>query len=373
MSPFDVVSGDSHVREPYDIWVKSIGKKFGDRTPRIVDRYKGLKGKFFFTGGHHAKFLTSANSMELDLKGPGAERARLVIESGHNPDARVTFQKIANVRAEVLYPTASMAIMQCGQRDVAEAAAQVFNDWVAEYASRSPKTLLAVAEVPTYRPDWALTEMKRARKKGLRGAMINTLAPEGAPPYRTKAWDKFWATAQDLDMPIILHIVTGRVLDPIVYALTKDDYEVAPGGVMDMWNEIQSAVANEFIFGQILDRFPKLKLVEAEYEVSWIPTFMFRLDQMQTSLAPLLDLPKLKMKASDYVKSRIWHGMTDDPYGIGVIDEVGASQFMWGSDFPHVRSISYETQKFLSKTFKPLSLANQKKVVGANAARVFDA
>ncbi|MSP52397.1 MAG: amidohydrolase [Alphaproteobacteria bacterium] len=369
----NVVSGDSHVREPYDLWVKTIGKKFGDRTPRVVHRYKNLKGNFFFTGGYHAKYLTSQNSMLLDLKGPGAERARLVVDSGHDPDARVKFQKLANVKAEVLYPTASMAIMQCGQRDVAEAAAAVFNDWMAEYVSRSPNSLLGVAEVPTYRPSWALKELKRARKKGLRGAMINTIAPVGATPYRTKAWDKFWAAAQDLDIPIILHIVTGRVLDPIVYALTKEEYAVAPGGVMDMWNEIQNVVANEFIFGQILDRFPKLKVVEAEFEVSWIPTFMFRIDQMQGSLTPLLDLPKLKMKASDYVKSRIWHGMTDDPYGLSVIDEVGAGQFLWGSDFPHVRSISYETQAFLAKTFKTLSVADQRKVVGGNTARVFNA
>ena len=51
--------------------------------------------------------------------------------------------------------------------------------------------------------------------------MINCQAPEGSKPYWHRDYDKFWATAQDLGVPITLHLLTGRNLDPLVYADTN--------------------------------------------------------------------------------------------------------------------------------------------------------
>ena len=34
------------------------------------------------------------------------------------------------------------------------------------------------------------------------------------PPYRDPYYDPLWAAAVDLDMPVTIHIVTGRVRDP---------------------------------------------------------------------------------------------------------------------------------------------------------------
>jgi hypothetical protein len=43
----NLISGDSHVMEPYDLWWKASGPKFGDRTPRVLDEYQGRTGAFF--------------------------------------------------------------------------------------------------------------------------------------------------------------------------------------------------------------------------------------------------------------------------------------------------------------------------------------
>ena len=50
-----VISGDSHVREPVDLWWRTVGNRFGERTPRFVDEYKGKKGNYFFTGRYYSK------------------------------------------------------------------------------------------------------------------------------------------------------------------------------------------------------------------------------------------------------------------------------------------------------------------------------
>ena len=41
MRAYRVISGDSHVVEPPDIWTERMPKKFGDRIPRLVHEEYG--------------------------------------------------------------------------------------------------------------------------------------------------------------------------------------------------------------------------------------------------------------------------------------------------------------------------------------------
>src|SRR5215468_12352013 len=46
----NLMSADSHVMEPYDIWWKAIGQQFDHRTPRLLDGHQGQPGTFFYSG-----------------------------------------------------------------------------------------------------------------------------------------------------------------------------------------------------------------------------------------------------------------------------------------------------------------------------------
>lgn len=356
-----VISADSHVMEPPDIWWKAMGKKLGERTPRLIDEHLGQKGTYFYTGRQVLKFLDI--DAEVTQKG--------LREAGFLPEVRVKFQEDAGVEAELLNATLMLLIMQGEHLDAVRASAQVFNDWVAEFASYNSKRLIGIGMIPMDDVSWAVQELQRITKKGLKGAIIHVVPPEGCPPYRDRAYDPFWAAAQEMGVPITLHIITGRVPDPFHFH-TEKEQEEAPATMLALYYEAMGVLANEFIFGQILDRFPTLKLVCSEFEISWIPPFMFRLDQMQGAFAARLPfLPKLKLSASAYMRTRIWHGMIDDPYGRESIRHIGADQVLWGSDFPHVRSIGLETQEYLAKTFDGIPLADQEKLVSGNVAKLY--
>ena len=43
-----VVSADSHIFEPLDLWEKALGDKWGDKVPRLVTECEGVPGNFFF-------------------------------------------------------------------------------------------------------------------------------------------------------------------------------------------------------------------------------------------------------------------------------------------------------------------------------------
>ena len=42
-----VISADSHVLEPSDLWTRAIGQKYGDALPQMVKELNGEKGNFF--------------------------------------------------------------------------------------------------------------------------------------------------------------------------------------------------------------------------------------------------------------------------------------------------------------------------------------
>lgn len=355
-----IISADSHVIEPADLWWKAIGHQYGDRTPRLIDEYMGKKGRFFATGSQVLKL----SETEAEIDGMGD-----LVDAGQVPETRIKFQDQAGVQAEVLNPTIMMLNLTGTDKEVIQASSSAYNDWLSEFTSYSPKRLLGTGVVPIYDVEWGIRELNRIARNGLSGAMINVEPPEDCPPYRNTYYDPFWKTAEDLGVPITLHSITGRIPDPLHFH-TQEDLGSAPRTWVYLFLEIAGALANEFIFGGILDRFPKLKLICSEWEISWIPSFMFRIDQIQAATAHRMALPKLKMTASEYVKSRMWHGMIDDPYGKDALRHIGADAVLWGSDFPHVRSIGLDAHEALSRILAGLTTEEQQKLVGGNAAKV---
>jgi predicted TIM-barrel fold metal-dependent hydrolase len=55
----------------------------------------------------------------------------------------------------------------------------------------------------------ACRELERCATIGLKDALIWTAPPEDRA-YSGKAYDRFWAAAQELKMPLSLHTLTGR-------------------------------------------------------------------------------------------------------------------------------------------------------------------
>ena len=370
-----IISADSHVMEPLDTWWDALGHKYGDRTPRRLDEYQGRKGNFYYTG------YVGFPVMDLDLFELTPETEAAAYEArekgmeaaGHDPAVRVQFQEEAGVEAEVMNSTLLLLFLRNPDHEVLRACAEVFNDWEAEFVSYNPKRLIGVSVIPVENVDWAVKELERTAKRGLKGAMINCQPPEDCPPYRDRAYDRLWAAAQEADIPLTLHVLTGQSLDSLVYAVlqTNEQREDYPRQWMELFNEIQGVLANDFIYGGILDRFPNLKIICSEFEMSWVPGFMTHLDQVE-AVAPRLFLKKAQMKGSDYMRTRVYHGFISDEAAQSAIPYVGASQVLWGSDFPHLRSIGLNAQSDVYRLIDTLPREDQEKSIHGNAARVFN-
>ena len=357
-----MISGDSHIFEKTNLWRNALGDKYGDDIPHEFYEYRGKKGTFFYTG---AQVLT-VGGIDKEHKESGLHL------SGYEPDRRIAYQRDANVLAEVIYPSYGLIVMQSRHHEALKAVAEVYNDWLYDdFLSYDTKRLLGVAMIPTVDVDWAVKELERCVKKGYAGVCVNCRNLEGTPPYRDPVYDPLWARCAEMGIPVTLHSITGRIHDPL-HPHNEDELMDAPRLALDIYYEVQGTLGSDIIFGGVLDRHPDLKIVVAEFELSWLPNFAFRLDMIKDGFGSRITLPKLTMQPSDYLRERCWFGWIDDGRGKLGVDEVGADRVMWGSDFPHVRSVGVDAQSAVGKMLAELPPQDQDKIVGLNTAALYN-
>jgi predicted TIM-barrel fold metal-dependent hydrolase len=359
-----VVSADSHVLEPFDLWQKPLGAKYGDRVPRVVKSFEGRPGTYFYCG-KEACVLEEMVSVDA----ANQERVDELLRAGEDPASREKCMDRDGVAAEVIHATWTLYTMRAGDPQLVRDCCHIFNDWLAEYCQHNPKRLVGIAMIPIDDVGWGVRELERVAKRGLRGAVIHTRNPEGTPPYRDPSYDPFWAASQAMNMPVTLHIITGRARDP--YTLHGEERSEAPRCSVDIWTEVWPVLSTEFIFGGIFDRFPRLKIVLGEYEVAWVPYFRFRAERAARLFTTSFGLRKPDRAPGDYLRENIYFGMIDDPLAVRSVDEIGVDRILWGSDFPHPPCTYPNTHATLDRILAGLPAETQRKIVGGNVMQVY--
>jgi predicted TIM-barrel fold metal-dependent hydrolase len=104
----------------------------------------------------------------------------------------------------------------------------------------------------------------------------------------------------------------------------------------------------ELIFGGVLDRHPKLKVL-------W----------------KFLD-PKIELRPREYWKRNCYATFINDPTGLALLPQLSADRVMWSSDYPHpVSSLGYEWTA-ISAVLDTVSGDDARMILGATAIEVFN-
>ena len=178
------ISADSHVSEPPDLWRTRLPARFRDldQVGRLTERIRLGRGTHYRAGG-----------WDVD------ERLRDMAADG--------------VAAEVLYPTVANAIYRLVEpgsagHELAEACSQAYNDWMIEYCGEAPDRLWGLAHLSLWDVDAAVRELERCKRAGLVGATIWVVPPEDLP-FTSLHYERFWDAAEQLRMPIGMHVNAG--------------------------------------------------------------------------------------------------------------------------------------------------------------------
>ncbi len=363
MANAPIFSADSHTMEPANLWVERVDHAFRDRAPRVIKNHEGKQGSFLVAEGLTpfpvgGGFAAGKDPKELAAnQNVGYEEAR---PSGWDPAERLKDQDVDGVEGEVLYTTLGMFLFHLKDTALQWASFRAYNDWIAEFSSHNPRRLIGLGLIALQDVGTAVTELQRIAKKGIRGAMMNAAAP-GDVPFSDPHYDPFWAAAQDLNMPVSLHILTG-----------KQNIRLKKGRVasnMSIIHEVQYSLT-DLIYNGVLERFPGLKLVSAENDIGWIAHYLNRLDISYETLR-YIDPTPITMPPSEYFKRQIYATFQDDRPGVLTSQLVGEDNFMWASDFPHRASTWPNSRAVVEQNFVNISAEVKRKITYDNIHRLY--
>ncbi|MGO9058688.1 MAG: amidohydrolase family protein [Candidatus Binataceae bacterium] len=372
MATSRIVSADSHMMEPPNLWADRLDDRLKDRAPRVVEM-EGQSGHMFVAPGLRpfpvaGGFAAGRSGKELvDF----VEKAQGYHAERHwDPAQRIKDQEIDGVCAEVLYTTLGMPLFGIEDAELQAACFKAYNDWLAEFCAYDPKRLVGVALVSLEDIADGTRELQRVAKLGLRGAMIWGAAPPDKPFWH-RMYDPFWAAAAETGMPISLHLITaGRK-----GTKPRDENRLRPPDssftrpYMNMIHEVQRSFT-DIILGGVMMRFPKFKLVSAENDTGWLPHYMYRLDHAFEKWGVQMAEP-LEMKPSEYIRRQLWATFQDDPIGPMTWQFFGRDNYMWASDFPHTDSTWPHSQEVIAKNFAGIPEEVTRKIICDNAAKLY--
>jgi predicted TIM-barrel fold metal-dependent hydrolase len=366
MAEYKLISADSHVSEPPDLWATRVDQKYRDRAPRLAVNLPGKEGAYFLYEGYAphpigiglgagkspeelAEFLTKATYADAR---PG----------GWDPAERVKDNDLDGVEADVLYTTLGFRIFWIKDAGLQADCFRVYNDWLAEYCSYSPQRMVGLPMISLYEPQAGARELERCAKKGLKGAMI-WCSPPTDRPYSSDMYDPFWAAAQELRMPVSLHAITGMGWE------SQWDFgdRYMRGTVLP--HEVERSFS-VLIFSGVLERFPELQIVSAENNIGWLPYYFQRMDRTFERSRYAAGW-KLSLKPSEYFQRQMHATYIDDYVGVANRHFIGVDKLMWSSDYPHQASTWPHSQEVVARDFKEASAEDRFKITRANAAKLY--
>jgi predicted TIM-barrel fold metal-dependent hydrolase len=363
--PFKLVSADSHVIEPRDLWTTRLDRKYRDRAPVYVDTPNGeclkVDGEIMETcilGLLATKRKYNDPETNFSLAGYWRD----VPEASYDPAVRLKELDREGIEAELIYTSQCLNFYAIQDHDYRYACFRAFNDWLADFCAAAPKRLYGVGLISTDNPDRDIAELERCAKMGLRGAIVSTQHQSGET-HSAQRWDKFWSAAEALEMPISLHVgasensfaATGDMFTDFTCVFTSTMYTIT-----------------SMIFSGLFDRHPKLKVLSVENDASWPLAVLERMDDRwvhDRRWASTTDQPAAF--TSGRMPSQVFHEhvactFIRDRTAILNREIIGRENLMWGSDFPHFDGAWPASAAVLERQFTGVPLDDQIRIGRTN-------
>ena len=212
MSSSRVISQDNHVIEPVDLWTSRAESKYAWRVPHVEDL--GEEGDYWICDGRKIIGVDGGSAsvgnrfVDPDNKSSGHKIAD-VRPGGWLPEEHVKDLDIDGQDVSIVYPTTVFMLYGVPDGELVDSICRSYNDWVGEFCGAIPKRIKGIAMINTDDVQVGIKELERCAKMGHIGAMI-AVYPSVGQLYDNPAYEPFWAAAQDLEMPLSLHIAGNR-------------------------------------------------------------------------------------------------------------------------------------------------------------------
>ena len=354
-----MVSADCHAQEPADLWAKRIEKEYRHRIPRQEVDKDGVKWQV--TEGHRPTKIR-----DLKLEGEDEERNG----AGYDVDERLRDMDRDGIDLELIFPNKGLSIWATPDAVFSQAMCRVWNDWSMETYGGNRHRMLPAAAIAPNDLEGAIAEVKRVAKMGHRCLTLPNRPVWGNGDgselnYNMPHYDDLWNAIQEADLPITLHISTGK--DPrgargnggavINYAVHSLSQSIEP-------------VAN-FCSSGVLEKFPKLRIATIEAGIGWVPWALTAMDEAYHK-HHMWSFPKLSMLPSEHYRNSFFASFGEDPPGLALASDFDLTgNFMWANDYPHQEGTWPHSAAAIERTMADLSDSERADLLGLNAEKFF--
>ena len=378
-----IVDADSHWSEPPDLFTSRAPAAYRDRVPR-VEEIDGDRQWVF--DGHVIGRAGAAGVIGRDGKKEQAEKAlfQWTIDEVHvgayDPKVRLGVLDETGIDAQLIFPsTIGLGGQDLGMVDdqaLKLLTVEIYNDGMAQIQEESGNRLLPLPLMPAWNIDACVAEAKRVAALGARGVNMTSDPDDlGAPDLASRAWDPFWETLAELQLPVHFHIgasVTGMTFfGRYPWESHGPNTKLAIGGTLLFIGNAR--VVTNLILSGIFDRHPGLQAVSVESGIGWIPFILETLDYEMNENAPE-ELSQLKKPPSEYFRSNLFATFWfENNFGKlpDLVKAVGDDRILFATDFPHPTCLYPGPLESVAPKMAQLPPESRKRIMGENARTLY--
>ena len=377
-----MISADSHIIEPPDLWERWLPAGFRPRAPKLVKDEEGGDAWLYNDGGAPAPLglvtVTRGRPRE-ELRWSGARYAS-INQGNFDGSMRVKEMLEDGVVAEVIYsPQRTMRHFMLGTEDDFHLAGiRAYNDWLAkDFCAKAPDRLIGIGQMPSIGVEGAIAEMRRCKELGLRGALLSAW-PSGNLNL-SDADDPFFAEAERLGMPVSIHCGLAARAKVAPKPKTPVEEKAARGegtggrqvsALSGAGLDTMPLIMGEIILTGVHDRFPRLKFVSVESGTGWVPYYAEQMDDRYDRNKYWAKV-KLDRQPSSYIRSNWYFTFIIDHYGVKNRHDIGVDTMMWSTDYPHHGCDWPHSRRVVTDLFRVVPADERRKILHENAARLY--
>ncbi|KAF7315459.1 Serine/threonine-protein phosphatase [Mycena indigotica] len=241
----------------------------------------------------------------------------------------------------VVLSCASPCTQGIANQTVAEEAARTFNDGLAAAISNNTLRFGAFAALAMHDPAAAATELRRAvTQLGFLGALVNDYQVSGPNSdtllfYDQPAYDVFWETVTELDVPVYLHPRTNiKSIQTPLFGHAQYLQGASQEFAVTLSNHILGLCGNG-----VFDRFPSLQILVGHLGER-IPSDIWRIDN---ALAGVIGGSAIRPPMNKTIAHYLQHNILETTSGNFATDllkfhaaQIGFDRILYSVDYPFV-------------------------------------
>ena len=381
-----MVSSDSHANEPLDFLTSRItDPQYKDRLPHVRVDEQGVQ--WLHTDGwapqrvsvpsDRKDLLPTREDFEsFEVLAPYTDKMEdedvLRSSSGRNLAQRLEHNHADGVDAEIVFPQKGNLCFASPDPVFAGMMTRAWNRWALETFKSEFHRVMPMALIVAGDLENAIKEVQWAAANGFHGLMLSNRPifhridqPRNRLEYNNKMFEPLWAAIQETGLPIVFHVGNGE--DPRAVG--------GNGGAIINFHATMGTAIDPLvtlIASGVFERYPNLKAGVIEAGDGWLPWVLNSMDHSYRA-HHMWVRPVIPELPSTYFKRHCFASTLEHPGMLPFLMELGLEDnLLWSSDYPHHEG-SYPYSKLsIEREMKKLTDTQRAKVLGLNAARIFN-